>query len=350
MTNSTSTKGSPDNPYGYNPSFPAALLFALAFTIAGFYQLFQYIRHRTWFLYFILLGIAMEGIGYWGRAYSSKNLKNFTSFSIAYLLIMLAPSILAAGLYQTFGRLLYYTVPPSHRTFRTLFLPARFIAPFFVIFDVVSFFIQLIGLGIVVSEIKKGDDDQSAKDRGVNILRFGLILQTLVFGAFAALAMRIILVSKRWQFAWPDGGKWKRLGWCQFRAIYRIFEFTLNSGDNYLAQHEWPVYALDAFLMLLLVDAFILYHPSKYLPTTHTSFSHAYKRLGNPSAAGGRGNDGKVVGGGNPRFEGIALVGGQGEHDGRRSWDAPPPTSLQGHGHQEHETAYMPYRPGGSYA
>ncbi|KAL8717822.1 MAG: hypothetical protein Q9225_004977 [Loekoesia sp. 1 TL-2023] len=233
----------------------------------------------------------------------------------------LAPSVLAAGLYQTFGRLLYYTVPPSHRTFRTLFLPARFIAPFFIVFDVVSFFIQLIGLSIVVQNIKKN----TSVDTGINILRFGLILQTLVFGAFAVLSMRIVLVSKRWQFAWPDSGEWKRLGWAvaagsyliTFRALYRIFEFTINGGNNYLADHEWPAFAFDALPMLILIVSCSLYHPAKYLPGSHTSLNHAYKRLGNP------GN--KTL---DPRFKDFEL--GRGPHGPIQSansggWTAPIP-------------------------
>ncbi|KAL8835185.1 MAG: hypothetical protein Q9170_003431 [Blastenia crenularia] len=358
MTNSTSTDDTTDNPYPYNPSFPVALVFAFLFSIVGIYHLFQYLRMRAWFLYFIILGIAMEALAYWARAYNSKNLKNFTSFSTAYFLVMLGPSVLAAGLYQTFGRLLYYTVPTSHRTFRSLLIPARFIAPFFVIFDVVSFFIQLIGLGIIVQNIKKNDVD--AQKKGIDILRIGLILQTLVFGAFAVLAMRIVLISKRWQFAWPDDGRWKRLGWVvvlgssliTFRAIYRIFEFTINNMDNYIANHEWPIYALDAIPMLILIVSFSLYHPGKYLPNTHISFNHAYKRLGNP---GNKSSD--------PRFKGIELgyqaphvfvqqpeesaasrappppesypIPVLGEH-----WERPMPQGMHGQGQQ----AYAPYR------
>lgn len=51
---------SDDNPYPYDPSFPTALVFALLFSIAGCYHLYLYFRHRAWFLYFILLGIASK--------------------------------------------------------------------------------------------------------------------------------------------------------------------------------------------------------------------------------------------------------------------------------------------------
>lgn len=102
--------------------------------------------------------------------------------------LRLAPSIQAAGLCQTLARLLYYTVPPSNRTFRTLPLPARFILPFIVILDLVAFFIQLVGLRIVVRNIRKNDKPARRKD--ADILRIGLILQASVCGAFAVLSTR----------------------------------------------------------------------------------------------------------------------------------------------------------------
>ncbi|KAI4181611.1 MAG: hypothetical protein L6R41_006522 [Letrouitia leprolyta] len=361
MTNSTSTDNTPDNPYLYDPSFPLALVFAFLFSIAGLYHLYLYFRNRAWFLYFILLGIAMEALGFWARAYNVKNLKNFNSYSISFLLIMLAPSFLAAGLYQTFGRLLYFTVPASHRTFRSLFLPARFIAPFFVIFDVVSFFIQLIGLTIVVEKIKKDKNDVKGQKTGINILRFGLILQTLVFGVFALLAMRIVLISKRWQFAWPDGGEWKRLGWAvsigsyliTFRAVYRIFEYTIKDGDNYLANHEWPAYAFDGLPMVILLVIFALYHPGKYLPGTHISFNHAYKRIGNP---GNRSSDLRPKGGVElntaPYVTVLSAENGQWtapQHNRQVStssqdeWGSTLPQVADPHNPEEN--VYRPYRP-----
>ena len=89
----------------------------------------------------------------------------------------------------------------------------------------ISFFIQLIGISIVVSNTKRNTtpDQQKNQQKGVDILRVGLILQTLVFGAFAVLSMRIVLISKRWQFAWPDDGAWRLLGWAVSAGSFLIF-------------------------------------------------------------------------------------------------------------------------------
>ena len=78
----------------------------------------------------------------------------------------------------------------------------------------------------------------------------------------------------------------------QFRALFRIFEFTLNNSDNYLSRTEWPAYVFDAVPMLLLCISYNLYHPAAYLPESHMALSHAYKRLGN---AGDRTLDPKLT-------------------------------------------------------
>lgn len=97
-----------DELYPYKPSFALAVVFGAAFSLAFLSHLIQYARHKAWFMYFILLGVAskpidrntcidvrfltkssaMELVGYWARTYSAKNLDNFASFSVAYLLVM----------------------------------------------------------------------------------------------------------------------------------------------------------------------------------------------------------------------------------------------------------------------
>ncbi|KAL8954968.1 MAG: hypothetical protein Q9193_006988, partial [Seirophora villosa] len=99
-----------------------------------------------------------------------------------------------AGLCQILGRLLYYSVPPSNRISRTLLSPSRLIIPFFIILDVVALFNQLVGLSIIVQNIKK--DDEPARREGADILGIGLVLQAPSPSSRPA----IFSISKRWQF------------------------------------------------------------------------------------------------------------------------------------------------------
>lgn len=134
--------------------------------------------------------------------------------------------------------------------------------------------------------------------------------------------------------------------------MYRILEFTIGDGTNYLVDHEWPAYALDVLPMLILVVNFIMYYPAKYLPRSYTSFSHAYKRLGNP---GNKSAD--------PRLNAVELtqppsVSVQSAENG--NWTTPQPdhrisTLSQDEWastlpqvvdpHNREENVYRPYRP-----
>ena len=136
----------------------------------------------------------------------------------------------------------------------------------------------------------------------------------------------------------------------QFRALYRIFEFTINNGDNYFATHEWTAYVFDAVPMVVFVVLFSLYHPSKYLPPTHMSLNHAYKRLGNSGS--------KTSG---PRYGGVELghrtpdvvvqpaagndwVPPRQEHmstlEVQGTWANPPRQEFD----RQNERVYLPYR------
>ncbi len=129
-----------------------------------------------------------------------------------------APSFVAAACYMSFGRLVWWVTPSHHRGFKTLWVPARWITPLFVSFDLGSFFVQFIGLAVIASGFtsnKTGKDLQHSINNGIRVLKFGLIIQLLCFGIFALISARFIFISRRWRNEWLDGGnaRWRRLGW-----------------------------------------------------------------------------------------------------------------------------------------
>ena len=131
----------------------------------------------------------------------------------------LAPSLLAAACYMIFGRIIYWVTPESRRGFRHLWVPARFIAIFFIFWDVLSFVIQCLALIIILSQVYNTDTDTRLRAKalktGYNVLKIGFIMQICVFGTFALLALRFMFVSKQWRYDWPEGGNssWRKLAW-----------------------------------------------------------------------------------------------------------------------------------------
>ena len=120
---------------------------------------------------------------------------------------------------MTFGRLIYWVTPPSHRGFRQLWLPIRFLAPTFVFLDIGSFCVQLVGILFIMGAMAGVDTSaqeyQSMTNQGIQILRFGLIIQMAVFGVFAILGTRFLLISHRWAHVSSVAGVggWKTLAW-----------------------------------------------------------------------------------------------------------------------------------------
>ena len=120
---------------------------------------------------------------------------------------------------MVFGRLVYWVTPPSHRSFRQLWLPPRFLAPCFITLSVVSFAAQLVGIlllmGIMTSIDTSPQRHQYHTNIGIQILRAGLMFQMAIFGGFTALGIRFAYVSRRWAHVSPVAGveSWRIMAW-----------------------------------------------------------------------------------------------------------------------------------------
>ena len=131
----------------------------------------------------------------------------------------LAPSFLAAGCYMTFGRIIYWVTPVAHRGFKNIWAPVRFVALFFITFDMLSFFIQIIGVFVLIAHLTRGDSTVDQRSRTLkmtyNILRVGFIMQIITFSFFLLISLRFMFVSKTWRYVWPNGasGSWRKLAW-----------------------------------------------------------------------------------------------------------------------------------------
>lgn len=78
-----------------------------------------------------------------------------------------------------------------------MLVPARFITPLFVGFDVVALFLQLIG-AIMISSVGPNDSNAASKlNRGKQIAQAGVIVQLAAFGLFSVAAVRFNFTSKK---------------------------------------------------------------------------------------------------------------------------------------------------------
>lgn len=146
---------------------------------------------------FTLTSLTVEAVGYIGRCISTQHVTDKPVYILQFSLIVLAPVLMAACCYVIFSRILFLVVPREERTIRLCWVPARFITPLFVGFDVVALFLQLIG-AIMISSVGPSDSNAASKlNRGKVIAQAGVIVQLAAFGLFSVAAVRFNFTSKK---------------------------------------------------------------------------------------------------------------------------------------------------------
>jgi hypothetical protein len=156
--------------YGYYPSLPANAFFAGYFGIAALIHLFYGTRYKTWsYMAAISLGCIAESVGYIGRVLMNDNPWNDMAFNIQIVLLIFAPSFLAAGIYLTLKHIVlqfgaeWSRLRPSWYTY------------IFVCCDVSSLAMQSAGGAMAAM----ADPGEKIGDIGTNLMIAGIIWQVV---------------------------------------------------------------------------------------------------------------------------------------------------------------------------
>ncbi|KAI7107272.1 hypothetical protein KC340_g10486 [Hortaea werneckii] len=249
--------------YHYDPSVVAAVVFALLFMISLLWHIFQFIRHRIWFFIPFVVGVIFEAVGYAARGKSGQQAPDFevTPYVIQSLLTLLGPSFFAASIYMILGRIIRLTDGERHSMIRS-----NWLTKIFVLGDVLSFFVQSGGGGMLANA-----KDQDTVDLANKVVLAGLALQILFFAFFVIVAttfhMRInkAPTEKSTLISTP----WTRYLWILYlasalivvRCLFRIAEYA-GGQDGVLLSTETYLYIFDALLMFAVAIIFNLQHPS----------------------------------------------------------------------------------------
>jgi hypothetical protein len=279
------------NPYVYDPNIPLAIVGAIVFILIALFSVYQYIRHRSWFFWAAIIGVLMLVLGHICRLVSALDENKDLPFLISWIMILLAPSFLAAACYTAFSRVVWFSCPTYSLNFKTLWCFPRWITPTFVVFDLFSFLIQLVG----ASQISRNYDHDDSPERNIGtserkaspgriILVLGLVLQMLCFLSFSIISCRYFYMSRHWRaIDLGDMKLWRKLSYTinlssiiiALRAIYRTMEIPHDKdyGLIYLQSHEWCFWFFDAVPILLVLLVFAIWHPGRYLPRTYTGLA-----------------------------------------------------------------------------
>ncbi|CAG5182889.1 uncharacterized protein ALTATR162_LOCUS10385 [Alternaria atra] len=245
--------------YPYTPSGPAGYAFLVLFAIGGFTHLIMLIPLRSWFFIPFVLGCVGEAAGYYGRAWSSSNIRNGSPYLIQLMLILAAAPLLAATIYMTLGRLIRALDATHHAV-----LNPRWTTKIYVVIDIGSFVCQIMGSAMQTS----GDPDGVKQGNTIVIAGLGTQLVAFAFFILMAVVFHRRLNNEPTSTSLRTHVKWQRYMWALYsvsmlvvvRSIFRLAEFV-EGPESKVYQTEAYLYIFDAALMFGVVATMAILHP-----------------------------------------------------------------------------------------
>ncbi|KAF4544409.1 RTA-like protein [Lasiodiplodia theobromae] len=246
--------------YAYRPSKAGAIIFCLLFIAATAFHLWRMIRCRSWFMTAFVIGGMLEFIGYACRtASASQPFNNYTlyPFAIQNSYILLAPTLFAASIYMTLGRVILLTGGEARSP-----VPRRWLTKAFVAGDILCLVVQGGGGGMsTAAALSSSGGSALLANAGKGLTIFGLVAQLGIFAGFVGVAGTF---HKRLN-KWPTAGAiapeevargWKRVmgalyvvsGLIVVRNAVRVMEYC-EGMKGYIITHEAFLYVFDALLM-----------------------------------------------------------------------------------------------------
>jgi hypothetical protein len=129
--------------YLYQPSQAVAGVACGLYSIGFLISVFQIIRYKAWIWFIMAVAIGskcgfmskqigtgtdrmsttVEAVGYGARISSAADVTQRTVYIVQYVLVILAPVLMAGIVYLVFGRIVFQVIPAEARTFGLLWVP-----------------------------------------------------------------------------------------------------------------------------------------------------------------------------------------------------------------------------------
>ncbi|KAJ7243549.1 RTA1 domain-containing protein [Mycena rebaudengoi] len=252
--------------YKFYPSFAAAILFSVLFGVTTVLHIAQAVKYKTTFCWVLIMACCWEFLSFVTRAISTKYQQNAGVALVTQILVLMAPLWLNAFDYMVLGRMVHFFLP-SHSI---LGISGSVLGSTFVLLDVVSFVIQLIG-GTLAGPLAS----EAEVFKGIHLYMGGIGLQQFFIFIFLGLA---VCLQRQLQALERNGtGKknWRpllftlyaSLGLITIRIFFRLIEFSAGreKDKNPLPFHEVYFYVFEAVPMLFALAAMNLVHPGSVL-------------------------------------------------------------------------------------
>ncbi|KAJ4988504.1 RTA1 domain-containing protein [Stagonosporopsis vannaccii] len=251
----------------YTPSIAGGAIAAVVFALLTCAHIFRLVKNRTWFCIPFVIGALFETIGYAARAAAHNDTVTKTPYIIQSVLILIAPILFAASIYMILGRLIIRTDSAPHSIVR-----ANWVTKIFVTGDILCFFIQSGGAGMLVQA-----KDTDGVKRGENIILGGLILQILIFLFFVVIAGTWHRRLESRPTAASADIPWKKMvrflyaasAFITIRNMCRVVEYAMGK-EAYLLQNEWPLYIYDCLMMIATLVVCLTWYDANIKPGRKT--------------------------------------------------------------------------------
>lgn len=175
------------------------------------------------------------------------------------MFILLGPTLFAATVYMTLGRIIR-----SIRAEQYSVVKVNWLTKIFVTGDVVSFLLQGTGAGIMATG--------SNASLGQDIIMVGLVVQVVMFILFiiTAVIFQVRMHHYPTHQAFDAELPWKKHLYTLYavsslilvRSIFRVVEYAMGQ-DGYPLTHEWTLYIFDAVLMFAAMVIYGVFFPSE---------------------------------------------------------------------------------------
>ncbi|KAK3291357.1 RTA1 like protein-domain-containing protein [Chaetomium fimeti] len=271
--------------YGFYPSWEWNLVFAIGFFLASLLHIAQLLATRKWFCWVVVMGALWEYACFVLRTLGAFDQQNGGLVVVSTLLFLLAPLWINAFVYMVVARLIYFLLPPySQNIFG---MSPRWLAKAFVAVDVVSFFIQAAGGGMLADQ-DRGDTVKT----GQHIYMAGIGVQLTFVVIFAVITVLFTVRLERSMGAGQLEARhnvtvtrhlvWSMLaviGLIVVRIVFRFVEFSggVSSSNPILANEAYQL-GLDALPMLIALLLMNAVHPGKVLKGPDSSFPRIWPR------------------------------------------------------------------------
>ncbi len=207
---------------------------------------------------------SVEAVGYVGRALGHYHKDQIGPYIIQSILILVSPALFAATIYMTLSRAMRSTAATHHSIIK-----AKWLTTFFVTGDVVSFFVQGGGGGIIAQ------GGQDSANMGKDIILAGLFIQIILFCLFFVSAITFHSRLRKM----PTSESLDRNLHCErmlqvlyvdsalvlVRNTVRVVEFVGDSS-SYMRREEWPIYAFVELPMAAVMAVLFWWFPSMICP------------------------------------------------------------------------------------